>query len=148
MSPWLALDYGLRRTGIAVSDGTDTIATALTTHRVGSDGSLFQLLHDCIHERNISGIVLGLPLTVSGTEGQSAQRVREFARKLTAEFKLPIVLVDERFSSQAAVEYMRQGGRRRQAKGIVDAVAAEIILQQHLDSLNRPDSPDGSEPGC
>jgi len=147
MSPWLGLDYGLRRTGIAVSDDSDTIATAVKTHRVGSDGSLFQLLHDCIRERNISGIVLGLPLTVAGEEGQTAQRVREFARKLTAEFQLPVVLVDERFSSQAATEYIHQGGRRRRAKEIVDAVAAEIILQQHLDSLNRSDSPEGSEPG-
>ncbi len=133
MAPLLGLDYGSRRVGIAVSDESDTLATAIGTHRSGRDGSLFARLHDLIDERRITALVLGLPLTAAGREEKTAGQVRAFAAKLETEFGLPVILVDERFSSREAENYLRQGGRRRRGKEAVDATAAEIILQRHLD---------------
>jgi len=132
MSPYLGLDYGLSRVGVAVSGHGDTIAFAVGTHQVGRDGSLFTYLEKIISERNITKIVLGLPLTAKAEEQEIAAKVRQFAAKLEQRFGLQIVLVDERFTSLEAKKYLQMSGRRRQ-KSEVDAVAAVIILQQYLD---------------
>ncbi len=132
MSPYLGLDYGLQRIGIAVSDSTDTLATALHTHQ-RSEGSFFTYLTQIVGERQIQGVVVGLPMKTSGEEGELAVRAREFARMVAQYTGLPVFLEDERFTSQEARAQLRLGGRRGRPKGEVDAVAAEIILQQFLD---------------
>ena len=132
MSPLLGLDYGLRRIGVAVSDPTDTIATALHTHDE-ADGSFFTYLSQVIRERGVDGVVLGLPLRTSGDEGDLASRVRDFAHKITERTGLPVYLEDERYTSQEAARHLRLGGKKRRPKSDVDAVAAAIILQQFLD---------------
>ncbi len=135
MSPLLGLDFGLRRIGVALSDPSDTLASAVGTHQ--ADGSLFAYLDELIAGKGVTGIVVGLPITAAGTEGEMARRVRDFARKLEQHTGLSVTLVDERFSSQEAARWLHQGGRRGRPKGAVDAVAAEIILQQFLDERSR-----------
>jgi putative Holliday junction resolvase len=132
MSPYLGIDYGSSRCGIAVSDPSDTLATAVATHREGRDGSLLERLRELVAAYQIDAIVVGWPLTVRGEAGAMAQRVQRFADRLERTLGLPVVLLDERYTSQEAERALRGRGRRR-AKGDIDALAAELILQTYLD---------------
>ena len=134
MSVVLSLDYGKRRIGIAVSDPSGTIATAWGCHRTPEDGAVAPFLERIIAERGVQTIVMGLPLTADGRETDLAQRARNMAEHLGHTLSLPVHLVDERYSSQEADRWLRQGDTRRRDKGERDAVAAELILQQYLDS--------------
>lgn len=138
MSGYLGLDYGLRRIGIAGSDPAGALAFALDTHVEGRDGSILTVLAELITSRNIDTLVMGLPLTADGRESDMCARVRKFARRLEEEFKLEVILWDERFSSAEADRWL--DGARRPIKEDRDAVAAQIILQSYLDSL-RGDKP-------
>ncbi|HPF34116.1 MAG TPA: Holliday junction resolvase RuvX [Candidatus Krumholzibacteria bacterium] len=130
MGSVLGLDYGTRRIGIAGSDPTRLIASALGCHREPEDGSVLARLRDLIRERDVDTVVVGLPLTADGRRGPIAERAERFAARLREEFGLPVVLVDERYSSQEADRWL--AGRRR-PKGERDAAAAALILQQFLD---------------
>lgn len=132
MSPLLGLDYGERRIGAAVSDESGTLATAVGTHRTPADGPFLVWLQRLIAARGVTGLVVGLPLGEAGEETPLATKAREFARKLAAATGLPVALEDERYSSREAAAVLRAAGRRRR-KEEVDALAAEIILQQYLD---------------
>jgi len=132
MSSYLALDYGLRRIGIAASDPDGSLAFALGTHVEGRDGSILTRLGELIDERTVTGLVLGLPLTADGRECDMAVRVRKFARRLTEQFEVEVILWDERYSSAEADRWLK--GSRRSGKEDRDAVAAQIILQSYLDS--------------
>jgi putative Holliday junction resolvase len=143
MKLWLGLDYGARRIGVAVSDATGTLATALGTHRTPDDGPFFAWLGRLIAERGATGIVLGLPVEEAGVEGESAARVRAFALRLREETGLPVVLVDERYSSREAAAVLARSGRRRRPREQIDALAAEIILQQFLDRQRAGETGEG-----
>jgi putative Holliday junction resolvase len=143
MSAYLGLDYGLRRIGIAASNPEGSLAFALGTHVEGQDGSVLTYLADLISSRDISTLVMGLPLTADGREGDMSARVRKFAIRLEGALKLEVILWDERFSSAEADRWLKEA--RRPAKEDRDAVAAQIILQSYLDSLRR-DEPIAGEP--
>jgi putative Holliday junction resolvase len=130
MPTYLGLDYGARRVGIAVSDDAGSFAFALDTHVEGRDGSLLQRLQALVAERGVAGVVLGLPLTADGREGDIAVQARRFGERLAAALPVPVILWDDRYTSQEADRWL--AGRRR-AKGERDAVAAELILQGWLD---------------
>ncbi len=134
MTVHLGLDYGTRRTGIALSDPTATIARAYGFHLEPDDGSIFKMLRAIITDHGVKVVVMGLPLTADGREADMAQKVRRFESRLAQELQLPIHLVDERFSSKEADRWL---GKKRRTKGERDAVAAELILQQYLDSVSR-----------
>jgi putative Holliday junction resolvase len=139
MSPLIGIDYGLRRIGIAVSDASDTLASAVGTHREDRDGSILARLRELVADRGITGIVVGWPVTAAGEEGDIARRARRFAERLRSELGLPVTLLDERYSSQEAQRRLRATGRR-QPREAIDALAAELILQVHLDRLRaRPE---------
>jgi len=130
MAKVLGLDYGTRRTGIAVSDPTASLARAHGCHHEPEDGSIFTFLGRIIDEHDVDTIVMGLPLTADGREADMAIRVRRFAERLADALGLPVELVDERYSSQEADRWL---GRKQRSRGERDAVAAELILQQYLD---------------
>jgi len=130
----LGIDYGERRIGIAASDPGGTLAFAVGVHVEGRDGSVLALLADLVRERGATGVVVGLPLTADGREGDLARKARRFADRLAAALALPVTLCDERYSSQEAERAIARRGRPAR-RGEVDAVAAQIILQQHLDRL-------------
>jgi putative Holliday junction resolvase len=132
MGTILALDYGLRRVGLAVSDSTRSLATALGAHDSRHDGSILTRLRALVAEREVELILVGLPLTADGREGGIAAKARSFADKLRTALELPVEMVDERYSSQEADRWLAASARRRE-KGQRDAVAAELILQQYLD---------------
>jgi putative Holliday junction resolvase len=130
---YLGIDHGTRRVGIAASDPDAAFAFAVTTHVEGRDGSLLDLVAAMVAERAAVGVVVGLPLTADGREGESAQRARRFAERLAAFLPVPVELWDERYTSQEADRYLpRRPGRPRE-RGARDAVAAELILQGWLD---------------
>jgi putative holliday junction resolvase len=129
----LALDYGTSRIGVAVSDRTRTLATAVAVHHAGRDGSVAAFLAVLVRERGVDQLVVGLPLTADGREGEIAVKARRFAARLGEELGLPVAMVDERYSTQEAERLLRGPGRRR-SREEPDAVAAELILQQYLDA--------------
>lgn len=135
----IGLDYGLRRIGIAVSDPDGTLAFAVGVHVEGRDGSVLVRLRNLVAERGAQSIVLGLPLTADGRETDMAARVRRFGARLHEELGLAVILVDERYSSQEARRTIGLRGRPAR-RGEVDAVAAQIILQSHLDRPRKDDS--------
>ena len=144
MSCYLGLDYGMRRIGIAASDPASGLAFAVGTHVEGRDGSILNHLGELIDERDVSGIVLGLPLTADGREGDMAVRVRKFAGRLADQFTVEVIFWDERFSSVEADRWLPGGGRS--SKEDRDAVAAQIILQSYLDSLDAGTRPHREQP--
>ena len=137
----MALDLGEKRIGIAVSDPTRTIAaphSVLSRHSRADDFAHFARL---ITELQITQLVLGLPITLGGEEGQRAAWVRDYAADLSAHVAIPIAFQDESLTTVEATAALRAQGRRgRKVKQRVDAVAAALILQAYLDSL-REDQP-------
>jgi putative holliday junction resolvase len=130
---YLGIDHGTRRVGIAASDPDAAFAFAVTTHVEGRDGSLLDLVASLVAERAAAGVIVGLPLTADGREGESALRARRFAERLAAHLPVPVELWDERYTSREADRFLpRRTGRPRE-RGERDAVAAELILQGWLD---------------
>ncbi len=134
----LALDMGERRVGIAVSDPTGTIARPLRTLVRGSREEDFAAITALVAEHDVELVVVGRPLSLDGAEGPQARRVARYAEALAARLPVPVVAWDERFTTVAAEEILRQNRRKkkRQARtrGEVDSIAAAVILQGYLDS--------------
>ena len=129
----LGLDYGSKRVGVAISDSSRLIATPYAVlEAVDALGGLDEILS----VEEIEGIVVGLPVSLSGEEGQMAQAARTFAQDVAEHTGLPVELVDERFTTKVAEDVLIQGGvRRSKRRDIRDKMAATVMLQGHLDSL-------------
>jgi putative holliday junction resolvase len=130
----LALDYGLKRVGMAVSAPMNLFATPLETVDNTSEKALLTAISTVIQEYDVSAILLGLPVRTTGQEAKEAERVRAFGALLQATFSLPVVYEDERFTSTIAQQALRaQGKQPSRDKGSVDQTAAMLILQSYLD---------------
>ena len=129
----MAIDYGARRIGLAVTDELGLTAQGLPTlHRTNTRND-FDHLRRTIKTYNVGEIVVGLPLRMSGETGIQSEKVREFAEALRARFKLPIHLFDERLTSVEANRVLDEtdmSNRRR--RDVVDQLAAVLILQAFL----------------
>jgi putative holliday junction resolvase len=134
----LAIDYGERRIGLAVSDPTRTIAQPLDTlvRRAGKRPPIAAILQTAaLYE--VDHIVVGLPLTLAGDDSDWTREVREFAARVEARSGISVTLADERMTSVIATRAVRALGLprgERQRKERIDAAAATIILQAFLDS--------------
>jgi putative Holliday junction resolvase len=137
----IGIDYGTRRLGIAVSDPQGRLALPVGVHVEGRDGSVLARLKALVSERAAESVVVGLPLTADGRETAMAAQARRFATRVAEALQLPVTLIDERYSSQEAERWIALRGRPAR-RGEVDAVAAQIILQQHLDRLAGGDRED------
>ncbi|MGH7672932.1 MAG: Holliday junction resolvase RuvX [Gemmatimonadales bacterium] len=132
----LAVDWGERRIGLALSDESRTLAQPLATltRRPGKRFPMKQLL-DHIARHQVTGIVVGLPLDASGAEGDAARAVRALADDIGRRAGLPIALWDERMTTARVLAAVREmGGSARGRKGDVDALAAALLLQHYLDT--------------
>lgn len=136
MSRILAIDYGKKRTGIAVTDSLCIIANGLATV---STSELFEFLSQYITKESVGQIVIGKPIQPNGQPSENLARVEQFVnrwRKIHPE--LPIDYYDERFTSVIAHQAMITGGvkkkTRREDKGLVDEISATIILQDYMKS--------------
>jgi putative Holliday junction resolvase len=129
----MAIDYGTRRIGLAVTDELGLTAQGLPTlHRTNKRND-FDHLRRTIKQYGVSEIVVGLPLRMSGDEGTQSEKVKEFAGEVQAKFKLPVHLFDERLTSVEANRVLDEaevGGKRR--KEVVDQLAAVLILQAFM----------------
>jgi putative Holliday junction resolvase len=138
MGRLMAIDYGLKRTGIAVTDPLRIIATPLET--VATSG-LLQFLTGYIQKENVDEFVVGMPKTLLNEDSEIAPVVRKFVENLKLKFPMkPIHLADERFTSSMAMQAMIDGGMKkkdRQVKGNVDKISATIILQSFIDAIRR-----------
>ena len=130
----MAIDFGAKRLGVAVSDLTGVLAqpvTVIARSRIKED---LVLLAKVIEEYAIKRIVVGNPRTLAGAEGSQSARVHEFIKVLKRTFNLPVDLYDERLSSKQAMDRLADTGiRGRDAKASVDKVAAALVLQAYLD---------------
>ncbi|MCI0438942.1 MAG: Holliday junction resolvase RuvX [Chloroflexi bacterium] len=131
----MALDVGDRRIGVALSDPLGVLATPLTTIQVRDDDSSIAEVLRLARENDVSEIVVGLPLSLSGRMGQQAKRAAYIARLLSERAEIPVRTVDERHSSAEAERLLRQSGiRPSENKARIDSAAAAIILQSYLDT--------------
>jgi len=135
----LAVDFGLKRVGLAVSDPMQIIARGLDTVMYKSRKELTHRLVEIIHKNEIIRVVMGLPRHMDGSEGDMAKTVRELMGQLTTRVSIPIETWDERLSSVQAQRALREMGvsSRKTKRGEVDQLAAVFILQSYLDSMKR-----------
>ena len=129
----LAIDYGIKRTGIAVTDELQIIASGLTT--IPSD-TIISFLKDYFSKENVSTVLIGEPKQMNGLPSESAPIIEKFVETFSVEFpQMKVIRVDERFTSKMAFQTMIDSGLRkkqRQNKGLVDEIAATILLQDFL----------------
>lgn len=140
----LCVDYGRSRAGLAVSDPLRTTAQPLEVVSRPKKGSLVQAIADIANDLEVAEIVVGLPLKLDGTSGPAAEAVKQFADALAARVGCPVKLWDERLSTAEASRRMRDAGvDARRQRGVVDKVAAAVILRSYLETSNdRPAIPE------
>jgi len=130
----LSIDYGKRRTGIAVTDPLQLIAGGLATV---STSTLFDFLTDYVAREPVERIVIGRPMQLNGQPSENLARVEQFVNRWRkARPDIPIEYADERFTSVLAHRAMLDGGLKKQArqdKALVDEISATIILQGYMD---------------
>ncbi len=132
----LAIDYGEKRTGIAITDELQIIASGLTTV---ATKKIFSFLTDYLKTENVELFIVGEPKQMNNTPSESAQFINPFVEKLGLTFpKIPIKRIDERFTSKIAFQSMIDGGlkkKQRQNKALIDEISATLILQSYLYNL-------------
>jgi len=133
MSRILAMDYGEKRIGIAVTDEMQIIASGLTTVPTKE---IFEFLEKYLKEEKVELFLIGEPKQMNNTASESEKFITPFINKLKAKFsQTPIKRVDERFTSKMAFQTMIDSGlkkKQRQNKALVDEISATIILQSYL----------------
>lgn len=133
----LAVDLGLARTGLAISDESGFLASPVGTIVEKDLEMLCNKIANTARERQANEIVVGHPRNMDGSCGESAQRAEGFAKALGDKTGLPVHLWDERMTTVSAIGYLNQTDTRgKKRKAVVDTVAATIILQNYLDSLS------------
>lgn len=131
----MALDLGEKRIGVALSDETRLIARSFTVLARKSRKEDFRRYAAIIAEQEITLLVMGLPIPLSGVEGQRAAWVRDYSEELRQQIDVPLVFWDESLSTKQAEASLRARGKSgKQIKERVDAVAAAFILQDYLDA--------------
>ena len=131
----LAIDYGSRRIGLALSDPTGTLARPLPFLPATDDAKLARELAAVAQEKEAGLILLGLPRHMNGSLGEAAAQVQAFAVLLGQATPAPIKLIDERLSTIQASRQLQEAGRdTRRQRGIIDSEAAAVLLQAYLDS--------------
>ncbi|NDV97311.1 Holliday junction resolvase RuvX [Dysgonomonas sp. 521] len=136
MGRYLALDYGTKRTGIAVSDTLKIIANGLTTVPTHT---LLDYLKSYLEKEDVERIIVGLPKQMNNEYSENMKHIRPFVKKLQSIYPdMPIEYYDERFTSALAHRTILDAGLKktdRQNKALVDEVSATIILQGYMESL-------------
>ena len=131
----LAIDYGKKRVGIAVTDKLQLIATPMTTVAAKD---IFSFLHEYLSREPVECIVVGEPRQMNNTPSESVIFIDPFVKRLKREFpEIKLARIDERFTSLMASKSIRESGvnrKRRQDKALVDTISATLILQSYMES--------------
>ncbi len=137
---YLAIDYGTKRTGLAICDASETITTPLTT--IHGQEQLIEKITELIEAENVEAVVLGLPLNMDGSQSAQTKLVLKFGERLKGHLDIPVHLQDERLSSFGAEQKLAPAnltkGKMRQR---LDAVAAAEILEMFLERETSTDPP-------
>nr|WP_298655473.1 Holliday junction resolvase RuvX [uncultured Flavobacterium sp.] len=133
MARILAIDYGIKRTGIAVTDEMQLIASGLTTI---ATPTLFSFLNDYLTNEKVEKVIIGEPKQMNGLPSESAVYIEQFCIEFKKTYpNIPLVKVDERFTSKLAFKTMIDSGlnkKQRQNKALIDEIAATILLQDYI----------------
>lgn len=129
------MDYGDVRIGIALSDVTRTIASPFTTYTRVSFTKDMEYLTNLANEKQVKVIVFGLPLNMDGSSGIRVEKTQEFANALAKRVDAKIEYIDERMTSVTAERFLLDADvSRKKRKEVIDKLAAQIILQEYMDS--------------
>lgn len=132
---YLAIDFGSKRTGFAVGDDDTQIASPIEVVQAADDEHRLREIGRLIDEYQPDALVVGLPLNMDGSEGPATRKSREMVDRLTQRFGLPVHLVDERLTSEAAEAQLSQTGLTHKGKKARrDALAAAAILRNYFES--------------
>jgi putative Holliday junction resolvase len=136
----LGVDVGTVRVGVALSDATGTLASPLETLRRAKNRSDLDRLAALVVEHEVTEVVVGEPVHLSGASGASAEDAGNYAQELADRIPdVPVILIDERLSTVTAASHLREGGiDSRKQRAVIDQAAAVVILQQFLDSRRPP----------
>lgn len=138
MSRIVAIDFGRKRTGIAVTDPLQMIATALTTV---ATHEIWVFLDDYFKKEPVGKVIIGYPLQMNNQPSEAIRYINPFIKKFRKKYtNIPIETVDERFTSKIAQQTLIEAGAKkkiRQNKALIDSISATIILQTYLDSIRR-----------
>lgn len=133
MARILSIDYGIKRTGLAVTDDFQIIASGLTTI---PSAELISFLKTYFSKENVEKVIIGEPKQMNGLPSESAEIIEKFIVQFQAEFPdMKMERIDERFTSKMAFQTMIDSGlkkKQRQNKGLIDEIAATILLQDYL----------------
>lgn len=133
----LGVDYGGRRIGLAISDKDEKLASRFLTVENRNLEIVIKEINNIIAKENIEKIIIGLPVGLK-MESEQTKKTRLFINKLKQKTNLPIIEVNEVFTSKMAEEnLLRAGVKRERIKNVIDQEAARIILQDYLDSINK-----------
>ena len=130
----LAIDFGERRLGLAISDEDGRIALPLDTLDRTSDRTVIEAIREVAEREGVQTLVIGEPRNLDGSSGKAAERARKFARQLAAALALPFELANESLTTVEAAERLRAAGGdpRRDARRL-DALAAQVLLEEVLE---------------
>ena len=141
----MGVDFGDSRIGVALSDPLGIMATPLTIITRTEEEKDIDALVYIIHEKEVGRIIIGLPISMDGTLGEQAEKVKAFAAELGKKIDIPVEFQDERLSTVVAKNLVQEA-RKTDRKTRYDAAAAALILQSYLDAnTGPPELPD--EPG-
>ena len=134
----LGVDFGDKRTGLAICDPSRIIASATGVISVGGIEKTADAVAEEAKNRGVVAIVVGLPVNMDGSEGGRAARYRKFARLLEERLdeSIPVILFDERMTTMTAARFLNETNTRgAKRKEVIDALSAQIILQNFIDKL-------------
>lgn len=132
----LGVDFGDVRTGISVCDASRFLASGMSVISPGGIEKTAQAVADIATEQKVCAIVIGLPVNMDGSEGARAQRCRKLAMLIGEVSDIPTLLFDERLTTMTAARYLNETNTRgKKRKQVIDALSAQIILQNCLDRL-------------
>jgi len=134
----LGIDTGSKRMGFALSDELGITAQGLSTIEYLDRGTLFDKIKDIVVKFSVKEIIVGLPINMDGSRGEQAEKTIEFCEMLKNKIDIPIKLWDERMSTLEVERIMIQADiSRNKRKKKIDKLAAQVMLQSYLDSLER-----------
>jgi putative Holliday junction resolvase len=135
----LAIDFGERRIGLALSDPLGITAQGLPTIDTRQTKDVFGFIRNLVSEKKVDRLVVGMPRNMNGSIGPKGEKVKRFMQKLARKTEVDIVAWDERLTSVQSLRSMRAMGTKQKKKEVVDRISATLILQSYLDSLGQGD---------
>ncbi|PMQ01414.1 MAG: Holliday junction resolvase RuvX [Dictyoglomus sp. NZ13-RE01] len=133
MGRWLAIDWGEKYIGLAISDPLGVIPQGLGVLEINGEKDFLNKIENIINEYEIKGIVLGLPISLKGEENEKTIKIKKLGEKLNKLFSIPVYYVDERFTTMEAEKLLIEGNVRREKRKIVrNKQSAILILDKFL----------------